>query len=57
MEVENGESKDEKEEESEDDREEEKLDLNEGYKQGDEDSIMSMFDNIFEILTSPFVQK
>ena len=55
--VENGEGKDEREEESEYKREEETLDVDEGQNQDDEDASVPVFDNIFEILSSPFVEK
>ena len=57
VEIENGESEDDREEESEDDREEEKLDVNEGQNQDDEDATISVFDKIFEILRSSFAEE
>ena len=55
--MENGEGKDEREEESKYEREEETLDVNEVQNQDDDDATMPVFDNVFEILSSPFVEE
>lgn len=55
--VENGESEDDRVEGSEDDREEGNIYDNEGQNQDDDDARMSVFEKIFEILRSPFIEK